>query len=663
MNLVRQVLNSAIHAGRDGYRPDVDGLRAVAVGAVVLYHYFPNFLRSGFVGVDIFFVISGYLITRILIDDNLEKRWSYANFYKRRINRIFPALIIVLGANLVLSWIALIPSEYASSARSIFASAVFSANFAFWTEAGYFDAAAAAKPSLHLWSLAIEEQFYLVWPALTLVLFTMSRRKAMAWLTLMCALSFAVSEHASRTDPAAAYYNPLSRVFELVIGGLCAWVLRFERIEEPIRRGLGWTGCALLATGFLIADFRSPFPGWRALFPTVGSACLILAGPTATLAHRALSLRPVVFVGLISYPLYLWHWPVFVWARLLAMTDYLPALTRIGLILASMGLASVTYRVVERPIRKSNRPATALICLSVMAAIAALALAGWAGVIPGRQSDKGLTPIVAASRDWGYPGKNWTTEASFPDYRFYAKKGLGPGVTLFIGDSNLEQYAPRVDRLVGHDPRAGSVIFATKGGCPFSAPALALKKRDCAGKLAQIDRLVSRPDVTTIVLGQQWRGVLGDDPRPDGVAALEARLMSLPPGKRVFILTNMPSGRAFGPLSLVSGSRLGKLEGKAKPGLTAPRSDAAAALFGINAAIKAVAARRGATVIDPMDSLCSPAVCPVTDENGYPVYLDDTHLNATAASRRAVFIDQTLMPPDAIGRRIPPGNSSRAAAR
>lgn len=192
------------------YRPDIDGLRTVAVGLVLGYHFFPNHIKAGFIGVDVFFVISGYLISTIILGQMNRGTWGYLHFYTRRINRIFPALVVVLGFNAALGWYSLVPNEFEQLGKHIAASAAFVANFAFWGEAGYFDSAADTKPLLHLWSLAIEEQFYIVWP---LILAFASRRRFI-WIVGLLALgSLVYSPYATFQDPTAAYYSPLSRFF------------------------------------------------------------------------------------------------------------------------------------------------------------------------------------------------------------------------------------------------------------------------------------------------------------------------------------------------------------------------------------------------------------------------------------------------------------------
>ena len=293
------------------YRPDIDGLRTIAVGFVILYHFFPNYLQGGFIGVDIFFVISGFLISTIIINQMLRGSWSYSGFYVRRINRIFPALAVVLGVNLVLGWYTLVPDEYDSLGKQVTTSAAFIANFGFWSEAGYFDRAAESKPLLHMWSLAIEEQFYILWPIILALFLKFGRRYFWHGVTALTLASLIYSSIVATTDPTVAYYSPLSRFFELAVGGLLAYAMR-GGLALKTNRGnvVGLVGLAMLCIGAVIISDRTPFPGYWALLPTLGTAALILAGPQAFVGKYLLSFRPMVWIGLISYPLYLWHWPV-----------------------------------------------------------------------------------------------------------------------------------------------------------------------------------------------------------------------------------------------------------------------------------------------------------------------------------------------------------------
>src|SRR5262245_40012984 len=306
-----------------GYRPDVDGLRAVAVLAVLAYHAFPSLAPGGFAGVDVFFVISGYLITGIILDDLERGRFTYRNFYWRRIRRIFPALILVLVACLALGWLVLLPDEYAQLGKHVAAGAGVVSNIALWREAGYFDSAAELKPLLHLWSLGVEEQYYLAWPLLLLLF-----RRHMGWMIVaLGAASFALNIWMVGTHPTAAFYLPFTRFWELLAGSYLAFAVRKEN-PSPY---FSMVGAGLIVLGFILLEPQKAFPGWWALLPVLGAALLIRAGPQGWVNRRVLAHPAMVFVGLISYPLYLWHWPLLTYARIVHGGEP-PVAARLGLL-------------------------------------------------------------------------------------------------------------------------------------------------------------------------------------------------------------------------------------------------------------------------------------------------------------------------------------------
>ena len=339
------------------YRPDIDGLRAIAVLFVMGFHFFPGTIQGGFIGVDIFFVISGFLISGIIFRGLDNQSFSYVEFYKRRIKRIFPALIFILVACLFLGWLVLLAEEYKQLGKHVAAGAGFVSNLALWGESGYFDNAADTKPLLHLWSLGIEEQFYIFWPLL--LGFVWKWKHNYLFITVFIAIaSFTINIYTVNSDPVASFYSPFSRFWELMLGGLLAYI----SIHRPqyLTQKTNWQsamGLLLIVLGMLVISIEKSFPGWRVLLPTVGTFLVISAGPVAWLNRKLLGNYLLVWIGLISYPLYLWHWTLLSFVHIFEEGQTSNEI-RIIVILISFILAWLTYKIVEQPVRKSKHPGT-----------------------------------------------------------------------------------------------------------------------------------------------------------------------------------------------------------------------------------------------------------------------------------------------------------------
>ena len=362
MNIGRIAIGDAVATEQQSgsqahsYRPDIDGLRAVAVVSVLIYHAFPSVLPGGFFGVDIFFVISGYLITSIINKQISDQRFSIADFYLRRIRRIFPALILVLTATFAIGWFLLPLHEMRSLGTNIVGSALFVQNFVLLSQVGYFDVAAAKKPLLHLWSLGIEEQYYVLWPLALLLI----RRWSLNGLVAVAALavaSFILCLIVGPQAPDYAFYLPVTRAWELLVGSaLALWhggrIASFEVHKRTLNRRpdiAAWCGLAAILISFGAYRPGMLDPGWLSLMPVFGTAVLI-GGGGSLLHHRLLAARPTVFVGLISYPLYLWHFPLMAYTRI-HFVDGVRIRHMLAILVISGILAWLTYVLVERPLR------------------------------------------------------------------------------------------------------------------------------------------------------------------------------------------------------------------------------------------------------------------------------------------------------------------------
>lgn len=409
------------------YRPDIDGLRAVAVLSVVAFHAFPSSFQAGFIGVDIFFVISGFLISNIIFTELNQSRFSFLEFYSRRIKRIFPALITVLASCFTFGWFVLFEGEYTHFAKHMAAGAGFISNFVLWNEAGYFDVASETKPLLHLWSLGIEEQFYILWP---LLLWFAWKQKfnILSIVSSLIVVSFYLNIKGVNNNSVATFYAPQTRFWELLTGSLLAWLSIYsssfvisakakistllstiiysekqEDFEEKVMaNAFSIMGLIFMFLGFLIIDKSTVFPGVMALLPVLGAFLIILAGPLAWFNNFILSNRLMVWFGLISFPLYLWHWPLLSFSRILASGDPSRSVRIIAIIL-SIILAWLTYLLIERPVRSGRRNK-----IKVMVLILLMSLMLVTGIITKRMNGMGfrdinqLTPALNSGDDGGY---------------------------------------------------------------------------------------------------------------------------------------------------------------------------------------------------------------------------------------------------------------------
>ena len=376
------------YPNQGNYRSDIDGLRAVAVLSVLVFHAFPGRFQGGFIGVDVFFVISGFLISKIILTGIENKNFSLIEFYSRRIRRICPALVVVLLSVYSFGWFVLLSTEFEQLGIHIFGGAAFISNFVLWSGDGYFDITAKSKPLLHLWSLGVEEQFYIFWPLL-LILLIRNCLNVLAATILIATSSFLLNVYVSGSDPIAAFYSPQTRIWELLIGALLAH-LTHEYPNLPKKGTFGLfsrshplglclinlqsvLGLVMIGAAFFTLNQETLYPGGWALLPTIGTALLILAGEKAWVNRIFLSKRIMVWFGLISYPLYLWHWPIFSFANIME-TSGPSRQFKVGAILISIFLAWATWKFIELPMRYGQHSGKKTILL-----LAAITLIGYLG--------------------------------------------------------------------------------------------------------------------------------------------------------------------------------------------------------------------------------------------------------------------------------------------
>ena len=378
------------------HRADIDGLRAIAVVPVVLFHAGVTQVSGGFVGVDIFFVISGYLITSLILGEMRDGRFSLLSFYERRIRRIFPALFLVLAVSSVLALRLFMPPDLVAFGRSLVATTLFVSNIHFYWDSGYFNAPLDTKPLLHTWSLAIEEQFYIVFPLILLLSLRWGGRRWIGVVLTLFVLSLVASIRITPVDPEAAFYLAPTRAWELMLGALLASGVVPSVKFQALREALAVVGLALIVYALFRFSSATHFPGASALIPCLGAAILIHAGQgeRTSLVSKALSLWPVAFVGLISYSLYLWHWPLLVFARYWNIRE-LSSGQVIAIVIASFVLAVLSWTYVEQPFRrKQTRISRALLFAGAATAIVVLMVSGLRDVrsngFPGRLSPEAI---------------------------------------------------------------------------------------------------------------------------------------------------------------------------------------------------------------------------------------------------------------------------------
>lgn len=619
--------------------------------AVVLFHARIRGFPGGFVGVDIFLVISGYLITQLILRESAGGTFTLIGFYERRVRRILPALLAMLMASGLAGWI-LLPADFRDFGQSLAAIALFGSNLLFWGWQGYFSLTTEATPLLHTWSLAVEEQFYILFPALLLLV----RRQAFALRSALLAgglVSFAYGVWAVQADPGAAFYSPLSRAWEFIAGALLAAGL----LPAPRRRWLGdmiaLLGLVAIGHAIWTLSERSAFPGVNAVEPVLAAAA-ILHGTQAqgSRVARVLGARPLVAIGLISYSLYLWHWPLIVFGNYYLLGPY--RFVRLAMVLLAFPLAWLSWRYIELPFRKPRLLLSRrTLFLSALGASGLLALYG-AGIyflngLPWRfdaavqrLNERGPEP------DYGCAGQPVDTIRNETRCRI-GGAARRPSFILW-GDSHAAVYLPALDMLARRHRVAGYDL--TSLGCPPLLPVRAneekanqwmfspTKKRDCIARNAAVMRFLAEERPRMVLLAAHWSvygGGLHPDPEePGGDAhAFEQGIRQLRAlGIAVQVVQDVPDAPLAEPRRLAKAQLLGVMH-RIEPSRTEHlRRDAA---------FRTIASdleRRGLIgVIDPSRLLCGPRTCRITDA-GYPLYFDGNHLS----ERGALFVAPAFEP-------------------
>ena len=496
------------------YRKDIDGLRAIAVLSVLIFHVSPSHLPGGFLGVDIFFVISGYLISLILFQEQSSGSFSYTRFYARRIRRLFPALTIILFATLLFGSFALFADEYKQLGKHAFSAIVFLLNFRLMNEAGYFDIVSDAKPLLHLWSLSVEEQFYLAWP----IILVLSRRLCLplsAMISLCIVLSIGFSFYLATQNLDALFYHPLARFWELLFGaGLAYWhhqrgVDALPSILEGFwgRQLLSLSALSALVAAMFFVDDKSPHPGTGSFIPLAATMLLIASGNGA-IGNRFLALAPLVSIGLISYPLYLWHWPLLSYLRI--MEGGAPANSLLlAAAIISIVFAGLTYRFIEKPLRNLCNTGPKLVGLGIVmvslliVSQVIVAKDGASGRPSLRYVNEMEAQMVRESRQDDLC-LNLFPEGHAPVYcRMQAKSG--PMIAI-IGDSHAHVLFPGVAELAGQKGY-GTLLLANSSCPPFEGTVTGrnqTEKERCTDSIETIlETVENNPRISAVVFASR----------------------------------------------------------------------------------------------------------------------------------------------------------------
>ncbi|WAC49724.1 acyltransferase family protein [Asticcacaulis sp. SL142] len=524
------------------YRADIDGLRALAVLPVVLFHAGIPGISGGFIGVDVFFVISGYLITGILRDDLEAGRFSIAQFYERRIRRIIPALAAVIIATWITAWLLFLPSYFQDFSKSVAATAAFISNLYFWKYSGYFEASALLRPLLHTWSLAVEEQFYIVMPIAMWVAFKLIRKHWVWLFALGAAGSLALSIYLTDVGPTANFFLLPTRAWELLAGSLLALMRLPAPRTATVAHVLSGLGLLLILVPIVVYTEATPFPGLTALPPVLGAVLLIYSGAfPAGLGGRVLSWAPMVFIGKISYSLYLVHWPVTVFVRYVTLEP--PSLMWAGfIILLSFILAVLSWRFIEQPFRQPGfAPSRPVLLVGTLAGLVALFALGSAGVtlkgFPDRFPD--YDPVVVADgRTNSWNNNVCFFEAPIPYEKWNADQcrivSNGPEAVLLWGDSYAAHYVPGLTDNAAHIPY--TLYQYTAAGCPPVLSYYSYARPNCQNFNANALKLIKTLNIKTVILSARWI-----DMKSRGMDQIQSTLSALKAmGVKTYVIGQSP---------------------------------------------------------------------------------------------------------------------------
>lgn len=653
------------------YREEIDGLRAIAVVPVVLFHAGLEGFSGGFVGVDIFFVISGFLITSLIHEEIEAGEFSIVRFYERRIRRIFPALFaVVLFCFVVGAWL-FMPFDFRRFAQSAVAITVFGSNFLFWFQSGYFDSDSSLKPLLHTWSLAVEEQFYVFFPIILLLAFAWLRRRCILVVAILALASLLFGVWQVASHPSAAFFLPASRAWELLTGSLLALWRPQTSFPASVKNLVGLAGALLIVSSILTFSETTPFPGASALLPCVGAAAAIYAG-RASIVGQLLSTVPMVFVGKISYSLYMWHWPLIVFVKYYLMRSLGPWETAF-LIFAIFVISTLSWRFVELPFRARNgdkRPTLLRNALlfggagTVMVASVAIGLFVYLTQGAPLRLPKEVQSIAMGAFDTKL-GKSRCDEISLTDISTRGVCEIGDSQAnslsfVVFGDSIATSMLPAIESVAADLGLRGKVL--TRGGCYPLADIEQSNNASCAPfTAASINFINENSSIKSVIIAARWaaaaygtrsgattasrmyvtdrisKEMSYEENRRVLPRALAETLRAIP-SKQVQLLFGVPEQQHNVPRVAALVRYL-----KRDPAIDLTRSQYESRQKIVAEFVAPLASRR-VSIVDLGRELCNEKVCPATKDLR-SLYSDDNHLSSFGAMQLRGLFERSLGAP------------------
>lgn len=499
------------------YRPEIDGLRAIAVLSVILFHLQVAGFAGGFIGVDVFFVISGYLITGIILQDYNVGQFTFADFYKRRIRRIMPLTVVVYAFTLLVSYLLFFSEQYKSINHVLKSSLLFVSNFLLLRKPGYFDPSMQENPFLYTWSLSVEEQFYIFFPLGIYLLLRYVKGGYKYGLVAIAVLSFIANIIVTAHNPQKAFYWPHTRAWQLMCGAILATGLVKTTSKQWLNNLLSIAGVLMILAGVILFREGIVYPGWNAVLPVVGACCIIYGAASGTVVNKLLASRPMVFVGKISYSLYMWHWPIWVFASFLVIGP-LSLVQKAMLIAVTFIVSYTSYRLVEQPFRSKKAAANPFTIWGIAGSSVLLLLLALLFI----NNHDGISRAEKANYDAALNSKGdkiWKElhkleAANKKDFTQLQPYRLGADTSaptfLLWGDSHARALAPGVDVVARENGTAGYVLCASS--CP---PLLGLRFVDDIAGLQAFNEnsllfIAHHPEIKTIILCARWTSYYTD---------------------------------------------------------------------------------------------------------------------------------------------------------